>query len=168
MESRLQCERTPSALLLGGGNAADAREFQVFLENASEEDVEEALLCSKGTFVTHEETGKRGLVYSLKELRSADELATYNWYKSILASTAANAPGESLREERRGRAQFFDPTVLNCYGLHEWAMQYQPEGEPDPPSRLVRRMQRQAEWKREGDGKGRREKGESERRQDRD
>jgi len=96
--------------------------FNVFLENASEEDVEEALLCSKGTFVTHEEMGKRGLVYSLQELRSADELATYNWYKSILASTAANAP------------------VLNCYGLHEWAMQYQPEGEPDPPSRSYQKL----------------------------
>eukprot|EP00960_Hanusia_phi_P043881 756323-Hanusia_phi.AAC.5 len=53
-----------------------------------------ALLCSKGTFVTHDETGKRGLVYNLQELKTPDELATFNWYKSILASTAANAPGD--------------------------------------------------------------------------
>ena len=26
------------------------------------------------------------------------------------------------------------PPSLNCYGLHEWAMQYQPEGSPPPPS----------------------------------
>ncbi|VEU41124.1 unnamed protein product [Pseudo-nitzschia multistriata] len=38
------------------------------------------------------------------------------WYRSVLEATASNDP------------------VLHCYGLHEWAMQYQPEGAREPPS----------------------------------
>ncbi|CAJ1936477.1 unnamed protein product [Cylindrotheca closterium] len=38
------------------------------------------------------------------------------WYQSILQQTLTADP------------------ILHCYGLHEWAMQYQPEGAPIPPS----------------------------------
>lgn len=42
--------------------------------------------------------------------------SSFLWYKSILETTLGNE------------------AVLHCYGLHEWAMQYQPEGAPPPPS----------------------------------
>jgi len=41
---------------------------------------------------------------------------SFVWYRSILETTMSNEP------------------VLSCYGLHEWAMQYRPEGAPPPPS----------------------------------
>mmetsp|Transcript_12206 Transcript_12206/g.21157 ORF Transcript_12206/g.21157 Transcript_12206/m.21157 type:complete len:498 (-) Transcript_12206:64-1557(-) len=46
-------------------------------------------------------------------LRSA---APFQWYTSILQTTLNSDP------------------ILHCYGLHEWAMQYHPEGAPPPPS----------------------------------
>jgi hypothetical protein len=42
--------------------------------------------------------------------------APFLWYQSILQHTSRAEP------------------VLHCYGLHEWAMQYQPPGAPPPPS----------------------------------
>ena len=42
--------------------------------------------------------------------------SSFTWYKSILQTTLANE------------------AILHCYGLHEWAMQYHPEGAPPPPS----------------------------------
>jgi len=41
---------------------------------------------------------------------------SFLWYKSILQKTLDNE------------------AVLHCYGLHEWAMQYHPDGAPPPPS----------------------------------
>ena len=41
---------------------------------------------------------------------------SFVWYRSILETTLGRDP------------------VLHCYGLHEWAMQYRPEGAPPPPS----------------------------------
>eukprot|EP00522_Entomoneis_paludosa_P012169 CAMPEP_0172446948 /NCGR_PEP_ID=MMETSP1065-20121228/6376_1 /TAXON_ID=265537 /ORGANISM="Amphiprora paludosa, Strain CCMP125" /LENGTH=403 /DNA_ID=CAMNT_0013198137 /DNA_START=41 /DNA_END=1252 /DNA_ORIENTATION=+ len=38
------------------------------------------------------------------------------WYRSVLTQTLQAEP------------------ILHCHGLHEWAMQYQPEGAPEPPS----------------------------------
>ena len=42
--------------------------------------------------------------------------APFLWYRSILQQTLNGEP------------------ILHCYGLHEWAMQYQPDGAPTPPS----------------------------------
>ncbi|KAG7348045.1 hypothetical protein IV203_016750 [Nitzschia inconspicua] len=42
--------------------------------------------------------------------------APFLWYQSILEQTLDADP------------------ILHCYGLHEWAMQYQPPGAPPPPS----------------------------------
>ena len=33
-----------------------------------------------------------------------------------------------------------NPPILNCFGLHEWAMQYQPPGAPEPPSRQYQEL----------------------------
>jgi hypothetical protein len=43
-------------------------------------------------------------------------VAPFLWYQSILHQTSKADP------------------ILHCYGLHEWAMQYQPLGAPPPPS----------------------------------
>lgn len=43
-------------------------------------------------------------------------IAPFQWYSSILQTTLNSDP------------------VLHCYGLHEWAMQYHPDGAPPPPS----------------------------------
>lgn len=43
-------------------------------------------------------------------------IAPFQWFSSILQSTLDSEP------------------ILHCHGLHEWAMQYHPEGSPPPPS----------------------------------
>lgn len=43
-------------------------------------------------------------------------MAPFQWFTSILQTTLASDP------------------ILHCYGLHEWAMQYHPEGAAPPPS----------------------------------
>ena len=43
-------------------------------------------------------------------------IAPFQWYTSILQTTLNSDP------------------ILHCYGLHEWAMQYHPEGADPPPS----------------------------------
>jgi hypothetical protein len=43
-------------------------------------------------------------------------IAPFQWYTSILKTTLNSDP------------------ILHCYGLHEWAMQYHPEGADPPPS----------------------------------
>ena len=43
-------------------------------------------------------------------------VSPFLWYQSILQQTASKDP------------------ILHCYNLHEWAMQYRPEGAPVPPS----------------------------------
>ncbi|KAK1740270.1 hypothetical protein QTG54_009220 [Skeletonema marinoi] len=43
-------------------------------------------------------------------------IAPFQWYTSILKQTLNSDP------------------ILHCYGLHEWAMQYHPEGADPPPS----------------------------------
>ncbi len=54
-----------------------------------------------------------------KEKRSLENsrlAASFLWYRSILQQVLSSDP------------------VFHCYGLHEWAMQYQPENSPPPPS----------------------------------
>jgi len=43
-------------------------------------------------------------------------ISPFQWYSSILQSTLDSEP------------------IMHCHGLHEWAMQYHPEGSPPPPS----------------------------------
>jgi hypothetical protein len=60
-----------------------------------------------------------GLVFSAVHLAAVDPdtfAKTFEWYRMILAATAEHQP------------------VLNCFGLHEWAMIYRPPGAPEPPS----------------------------------
>ncbi|KAJ1491055.1 hypothetical protein T484DRAFT_1934148 [Baffinella frigidus] len=65
------------------------------------------------------EEGGGGLVYSARHLAAVDAgqfAKTFGWYRSILQVTEENQP------------------VLNCFGLHEWAMVYRPAGAEVPAS----------------------------------
>jgi hypothetical protein len=92
----------------------------MLLEGASEEDLG-SLLHMRGAVMEDD-----GILYSPADFfgkgdatrkEDAARAATpYLWYRSILQNTAEAEP------------------VLHCFGLHEWAMQYMPEGAPIPPS----------------------------------
>jgi hypothetical protein len=94
----------------------------ILLQGASEDDFG-SLLHMRGAVLL--ENGN-GILYSPSEFfgkgnaanrEDAVRAATpYLWNRSILQSTAEADP------------------VLNCFGLHEWAMQYMPAGAPLPPS----------------------------------
>lgn len=90
----------------------------ILLEGASEDDFGSTIHLRGASFVEGE-----GIIYSpaqfygiddisRKEEDSARQAAPFLWYKSILEQTLEAEP------------------ILHCYGLHEWAMQYQPEGSP--------------------------------------
>lgn len=51
-----------------------------------------------------------------RRLQLLKTIAPFQWYSSILKQTLKSDP------------------ILHCYGLHEWAMQYHPEGADPPPS----------------------------------
>ena len=51
-----------------------------------------------------------------RRLQLLKTIAPFQWYTSILKQTLNSEP------------------ILHCYGLHEWAMQYHPEGADPPPS----------------------------------
>jgi hypothetical protein len=92
----------------------------MLLEGASEEDLG-SLLHMRGAVMEDD-----GILYNPADFfgkgdatRSEDAVRAatpYLWYRSILQNTAEAEP------------------VLHCFGLHEWAMQYMPEGAPIPPS----------------------------------
>ena len=92
----------------------------ILLESATEEDLGSTLHL-RGAYL---ENG--GIVYSPAiffgrsdpdRRRDAVRAATpFLWYRGILQQTLNAEP------------------ILHCHGLHEWAMQYQPESAPPPPS----------------------------------
>jgi hypothetical protein len=95
----------------------------ILLEHAKEDDLGDTLHLRGAMFVENE-----GIVYSpgnyfgkgdpstLSREEAAKAATPFLWYRSILQQTLQAEP------------------VLHCHGLHEWAMQYQPEGAPAPPS----------------------------------
>jgi hypothetical protein len=93
----------------------------VLLEGASEEDFTSNLHLRGATIVE-----KEGVLYSpyrffgkgdsSRKEENARLSAPFLWYRSILQQTLTAEP------------------IFHCYGLHEWAMQYQPAGAPPPPS----------------------------------
>lgn len=86
----------------------------VLLEGATQADLESGRLSPRGSSLTDE-----GISYDPKAfMRSAtrEQASSFLWYQHILHSTNDAPP------------------ILHCYGLHEWAMQYWPEGAPPPPS----------------------------------
>lgn len=51
------------------------------------------------------------------KLKLLQTIAPFQWYRSIMQTTLDSEP------------------IIHCHGLHEWAMQYHPEGADPPPSR---------------------------------
>ncbi len=117
----------------------------ILLENANENDMGGTLhLRGAIPIITNQkggENGEMGILYNpaifyeresysedAKAEDDADELITqkrrelqkkvapFQWYASILRTTLNSDP------------------IFHCHGLHEWAMQYHPEGEAPPPS----------------------------------
>jgi hypothetical protein len=87
----------------------------VLLEGASGDDLG-GTLHLKGA-IPHDE----GIVYSpslyFGNVQDLEKAATpFIWYRSVLRQTLKADP------------------VMYCHGMHEWAMQYWPEGAPPPPS----------------------------------
>lgn len=87
----------------------------VTLLGATAADIRKGMLSPIGCEVTSE-----GVDYNAeKHFRSADpaQATPFMWYHQLLAATERAEP------------------ILHCYNLHEWAMQYWPEGAAPPPSR---------------------------------
>ena len=107
----------PSAISNDVQQPRDIRFDGILLEGAGQDDAGGILHLRGASF--HPE----GIVYSPKQFFEGREndlqskaAAPYVWYRSVLESTLAADP------------------ILHCHGLHEWAMQYWPEGADPPPS----------------------------------
>mmetsp|Transcript_20824 Transcript_20824/g.24108 ORF Transcript_20824/g.24108 Transcript_20824/m.24108 type:complete len:319 (-) Transcript_20824:1395-2351(-) len=106
----------------------------IFLKNASEEDLGGTInlrgaipvttSSPEGSEIIHGMLYNPALFYNKhKPIQSSEErekllktIAPFDWYNSILQNTLDSEP------------------IFHCHGLHEWAMQYHPEGAPPPPS----------------------------------
>ena len=89
------------------------------LHGASADDIDTGTLSARGAAVVED-----GVLYDAKAAHadaSADNATALLWHRLVIAATEDAEP------------------VLNCYGLHEWAMQYQPDGAPPPPSARYQR-----------------------------
>lgn len=94
----------------------------IVLEGARKSDFANILL-RRGSLVADNE---RHVIYSpslyfsrgnpnqVEKAKSA--MAGFLWYQFLLQETISRDP------------------ILHCFGLHEWAMQYRPDGAPQPPS----------------------------------
>lgn len=97
----------------------------ILLEGATEDDLG-TLLHLRGAIVRPDSDHNSGVWYSpahffgrhdpARRTEAARAATPYLWYRSILQNTLEHDP------------------ILHCYGLHEWAMQYQPLGADPPPS----------------------------------
>ncbi len=82
------------------------------LAGATAADVDAGYLSARGATFS-----AAGVTYEPRaQSYSRAQASSFVWYKELLDGTSNAEP------------------VLHCYGLHEWAMQYQPAGAPPPPS----------------------------------
>ena len=91
----------------------------VTLEGANGMDIADGILSPRGAAVHPD-----GITYHARAYAqsvSQSQCAAFVWYRDILAATSRATP------------------VLHCYGLHEWAMQYWPDGAAPPPSAKYQR-----------------------------
>jgi hypothetical protein len=118
----------PVALVIPDGNPGKSpTKSGILLEGATEDDFgatlhlrgatmlpREGVLYSPSLFFSSSNNNNNQSEKPKKE--TARVAAPFLWYQSILQNTLEADP------------------ILHCYGLHEWAMQYQPPGAPPPPS----------------------------------
>ena len=86
----------------------------VLLEGATEDDLAGILHLRGASIVPG-----RGVAYNAAEHFAnvdAAQATPFVWYRDLLHETGKQQP------------------ILHCFGLHEWAMQYWPEGADPPPS----------------------------------
>ncbi|CAJ1942150.1 unnamed protein product [Cylindrotheca closterium] len=98
----------------------------ILLEGATEDDFSSVLHLRGAEMMLDSDQQVNGVMYCPSLLFAKNEpdrqeenarLTTpFLWYKSILEQTLQAEP------------------ILHCHGLHEWAMQYHPEGTDPPPS----------------------------------
>jgi hypothetical protein len=103
-----------------------SRNVGVFLEEVTEEDFATTLQLRGALLDADGALYSPSLWFQQKHTQdaSANTLGTpkshaasaFLWYRAVLEQTLRAEP------------------ILHCHGLHEWAMQYHPEGEPPPPS----------------------------------
>jgi hypothetical protein len=105
-----------------------SRNAGMFLEEVTEEDLATTLQLRGAVLEADGALYSPSLWYQQKQTHDASDDNTtwapnkshvaspFLWYRSILEQTLRAEP------------------ILHCHGLHEWAMQYHPEGEPAPPS----------------------------------
>lgn len=96
---------SPALPAAGGGT---------LLEGATAADFESGVLQSRGAQLV-----PGGVLYDAAAHHrgaTAANATGFLWYSTVLRRTTAAEPH------------------LSCYGMHEWAMQYHPEGAPPPPS----------------------------------
>jgi hypothetical protein len=104
----------------------------IFLENANAEDLGGTLHLRGAIPVPSIDNPDKlhGIIYNSaifynrhmlveteeNRLQLLKTMAPFQWYKSIMETTLNSDP------------------IMHCHGLHEWAMQYHPEGADPPPS----------------------------------
>lgn len=102
-----------------------AQDSGILLEGANEEDMASLLHIKGAVWDSNGATYSPSLWYDQRmDLHEMDRrrgsarypASPFLWYRSILQQTLEAEP------------------ILHCHGLHEWAMQYQPDGHPEPPS----------------------------------
>ena len=89
------------------------------LEGAREEDLVTGLLALRGA-----KTCDAGITFDAQRAfadADADAATPFVWYRDLLRNTTTSKP------------------ILHCFGLHEWAMQYRPDGAPPAPSERFQR-----------------------------
>ena len=99
----------------GGRLNSGTAKATTLLEGATEDDLADGILHLRGAEVVP----GRGVMYDATAAfkgANADSATPFVWYRDLLSSTREQEP------------------ILHCYGLHEWAMQYWPEGADEPPS----------------------------------
>ena len=101
--------------MIGSSGLRTSVDNGILLEGASEQDLGGTLHLRGATL----QTG--GVLYSPPLFFSQDSkhpasAGAFVWYRDLMEQTLKAEP------------------ILHCYGLHEWAMLYQPEGEPTPLS----------------------------------
>ncbi|CAB9497598.1 expressed unknown protein [Seminavis robusta] len=106
-----------------GNSAIDERDASIFLEDVTEEDLATTLQLRGAILESDGALYSPSLWFQQKNEEQKPDNTSKNsaasaflWYRSILQQTLQAEP------------------ILHCHGLHEWAMQYHPDGEPSPPS----------------------------------
>ena len=75
---------------------------------------------------------------SLRGARITDDGVLYDATAAFADASAASATPFVWYRDLMRRTSAAEP-IVHCYGLHEWAMQYHPEGAPEPPSAKYQR-----------------------------